>query len=66
MKGFDSTLSEPAQHSLHFQRKEEPSSVGCLDLAECVRNNRKTLAPNQKQLSAEVRRRDGVRSIRTY
>ena len=44
-------------------RSAEPSSAGCLDLAECVRTNRKTLAPNQKQLSAEVRRRAVVSEV---
>src|SRR5271166_2586863 len=44
-------------------RFAEPSSAGCLDLAECVRTNRKTLAPNQKQLSAEVRRRAVVSEV---
>jgi hypothetical protein len=34
-----------------------------LDLAEGVRTNRKTLAPNQKQLSAEVRRRAVVSDV---
>ena len=38
-------------------RSVDPSSTGYLDLAECVRTNRKTLAPNQKQLSAEVEAR---------
>src|SRR5262249_16236305 len=44
-------------------RSAEPSSAGCLDLAKCVRTNRKTLAPKQKQLSAEVRRRAVVSEV---
>src|ERR1700693_6151917 len=44
-------------------RSAETSSAGCLDLAEWVRTNRKSLAPNQKKISAKVRRRAVVSEV---
>src|ERR1700722_16430254 len=50
------TLQQPARLCLPG-RSVERHSDGCLDLAGRAQTKRKTLAPNQKQLSAEDRRR---------